>query len=168
MSDRVELEWFRQVPPWGEVGEHELGSTDISVMAAARVVPRGRDQDAFIAISMYARWTRAHPTTGKQPGFHADLSAHRILTDMQTFIDYANPSRYRILAAGDLNLVYATTGCGPWFRRERLVWDCFKVLGMEFLGAQAPNGRQPAARQPGASTDTRNVPTCSDHSVPTP
>ena len=102
LSDRVEVEWFRQVSLWSEVGEREIGVSDIGTIAAARVAPRGRPQDAFVAVSMYARWTRAHPTTGKRPGFSADLSAHRILSDMQTFIDYADPSRYRILAAGDL------------------------------------------------------------------
>ena len=94
------------VPPWSEVGEGEIGASGIGIMAAARVAPRGRPQEAFVAASMYARWTRAHPTAGKRPGLHADLSAHRILWDLQTFIDYADPSRYRILAAGDLNLVY--------------------------------------------------------------
>ena len=159
LSDRVEVECFRQVPLWSEVGEREIGVSDIGTMAAARVVPRGRPQDAFIAVSMYARWTRAHPSTGKRPGLSADLSAHRILSDMQTFIDYADPSRYRILAAGDLNLIYAATGRGPWFRRERMVWDRFEGLGLEFLGPQVPNGRQPVARQPGTPADTKNVPT---------
>ena len=159
LSDRVEVEWFRQVPPWGEVGEREIGSSGIGIMAAARVAPRGRPQEAFVAVSMYARWMRAHPSAGKRPGLHADLSAHRILSDMQTFMDYADPSRYRILAAGDLNLVYTTTGDGPWFRRERMVWDRFKTLDLEFLGPQAPNGRQPELPQPGTSADTKNVPT---------
>ncbi len=159
LSDRVEVQWFRQVPLWSDVGEEEIGVSDIGTIAAARVTPRGHQQDAFIAVSMYARWTKAHPTTGKRPGHSADLSAHRILSDMQTFIDYADPSRYRILAAGDLNLIYTATGRGPWFRRERMVWERFEALGMEFLGPQAPNGRQPAAQQPGTSADTRNVPT---------
>ena len=159
LSDRVEVEWFRQVPPRSEIGEREIGASGIGTMAAARVAPRGRPQEAFIAVSMYARWMRAHPSTKKNPGLHADLSAHRILSDMQTFMAYAHPSRYRILAAGDLNLIYAATGSGPWFRRERVVWDRFDALGMEFLGPQVPNGRQPAARQPGTPADTKNLPT---------
>ena len=159
LSDRVEVEWFRQVPPWSEIGEREIGASGIGTMAAARVTPRGRPQEAFIAVSMYARWTRAHPSTKKRPGLYADLSAHRILSDLQTFIAYANPSRYRLLAAGDLNLIYAATGNGPWFTRERTVWDRFEALGLEFLGPQAPNGHQPAARQPGTPADTKNVPT---------
>ena len=39
-----------------------------------------------------------------------------------------------------------------------MVWDRFDGLGMEFLGPQAPYGRQPPARQPGAPADTKNVP----------
>ena len=151
LSDRVEVEWFRQVPPWSEVGEREIGASGIGTMAAARVAPCGREQEAFIAVSMYARWMRAHPSAGQRPGLHADLSAHRILSDMQTFMDYADPSRYRILAAGDLNLIYAATGRGPWFRRERMVWDRFEALGLEFLGPQAPNGRQPGGASAGCA-----------------
>ena len=113
LSDRVEVEWFRQVPLWSEVGDQEIGVSDIGTIAAAKVAPRGRPEDAFIAVAMYARWTKAHPSTGKRPGLSADLSAHRILSDMQIFIDHADPSRYRILAAGDLNLIYSATGRGP-------------------------------------------------------
>ena len=159
LSDRVEVEWFRQVPPWSELEERQMGASGIGTMAAARVTPCGRPHEAFIAVSLYARWMRAHPSAGKRPGLHADLSAHRILSDLSTFIAYADPSRHRILAAGDLNLIYTTTGRGPYFRRERTVWDRFEALGLEFLGPQAPNGRQPAAPQPGTSADTKNVPT---------
>ena len=157
LSDRVEVEWFRQVPPWSELDERQMGASGIGTMAAARVMPRGRPQEAFIAVSMYARWMRAHPSAGKR--LHADLSAHRILSDLSTFIDYADPFKHRILAAGDLNLIYTPTGNGQSFRRERTVWDRFEALGLEFLGPQAPNGRQPTAPQPGTSADTKNVPT---------
>lgn len=163
LSNRVEVEWFRQVPPWSEIGERDIGyigSSGIGTMAAARVAPVGRPEQAFIAISMYARWTRAHPSVGKKRrGIYADLSAHRILSDLSTFIDHIDPRRHRILAAGDLNLVYTTTSYGGHFKRERTVWDRFDALGLEFLGPQAPNGRQPELLQPGTSADTKNVPT---------
>ncbi len=160
LSNRVEVEWFRQVPPWSDiVGEREIGSSGIGTMAAARVTPRGRPQEAFIAVSMYARWMRSHPSTAKNPMIHADLSAHRILSDLSTFINYAHPSRHRILAAGDLNLIYTTTGHGHYFERERTVWDRFEALGLEFLGPQAPCGRRTDLPQPGTNADTKNVPT---------
>ena len=159
LSDRVEIDWFRQVPPISGVGEREIGTSGIGIMTAARVTPHGRSQEAFIAVSMYARWVGGHPTASKRPGIHADISVHRILSDVQVFMDYAHPSRYRILAAGDLNLVYTPSRTDAWFPRERLVWERFRTLGLEFLGPQAPNGRQPEGQQPGTNADTKNVPT---------
>ena len=128
LSDKVEVEWFRQVSPkgwWRDSREIEVSG--IGTTAAARVVPRGQDEEAFLAVSMYARWTRAHPLyTVKKPGLHADISAHRILCDLQTFMDYLDPSHYPMLAAGDLNLCHGATEAS-WYERERVVWDRFKV-----------------------------------------
>ena len=104
LSDRVEVEWFRQVPPFSELDERDIGVSGIGTIAAARVAPRGQPQEAFVAVSMYARWMRSHPSAGKRPGLSADGSAHRILSDLMAFIDYDDPARHRILAAGDLNL----------------------------------------------------------------
>ena len=159
LSDRVEVEWFRQVPPFSELGEREIGVSGIGTLAAARITPRGRPEEAFIAISMYARWLRAHPTTRrKRPGIHADRSAHRILSDLSVFVDDVDPPRHRILAAGDLNMWYRTTDCEQgWNRTDRTVWDRFDALGFEFLGPQVPNGR--AMPQPAEPAGTKNVPT---------
>ena len=84
----------------------------------SRVVPCGQEEDAFLAVSRYARWTQAHPITGKRPGIHAGVSVHRILFDLQTFMDYLEPSRYRMLAAGELNLCYGATK-RSWYERAR-------------------------------------------------
>ena len=160
LSDRVEVEWFRQVPAVGWWrGHREIEVSGIGTIAVARVVPCGQVEEAFLAVSMYARWTRAHPmTTGKRPGRHADISAHRILSDLQTFMDYLNPSRYRMLAAGDLNLCYGATKTS-WYERERVVWDRFQALGLEFLGPQLPNGRAASSTPPKSPENTRDVPT---------
>lgn len=160
LSDKVEVKWFRQVPAIGWWRDDwEVESSGIGTLAVAHVVPCGKAEQAFLAVSMYARWTRAHPTTGKRPGIHADLSAHRILSDIQAFMNYADPSRYRILASGDLNLIYTPSRRGSWYPRERVVWDRFEALGLELLGPQAPNGRKPDEKQPGTNADTKNVPT---------
>ncbi len=160
LSDRVEVEWFRQVPAkgwWRE--DREIEVSGIGTMAVARVVPRGREEEAFLAVSMYARWTRAHPIyTTKEPGRHADISVHRILSDLQSFMEYLDPSRYPMLAAGDLNLCYGATEA-PWYARKRVVWDRFAALGLEFLGPQLPNGRAASSTPPDSPEDTRDVPT---------
>ena len=162
LSDRVEVEWFRAVPPISELGAHDIAVSGIGTIAAARVTPRGRPADeAFIAVSMYARYMKPHPSTRTSWSVGApDVSAHRILSDISAFIGHEDPSRHRILAAGDLNMIYGATGRTLALpERERAVWDRVAALGLEFLGPQAPDGWQPSAPQPDVSPDTKNVPT---------
>ena len=64
LSDQVEVEWFRQVPPISELGENDIGVSGIGTIAAARVAPRGRPEDSFVVASMYARYMKPHPSTG--------------------------------------------------------------------------------------------------------
>ena len=105
-------------------------------------------------------WSGAHPSIGSNPGSAADGSAHRILSDLQVFTNFEDPTHHRVLAAGDLNMFYGATGRSlSWPKRERTVWDRFEALGLVFLGPQAPNGRPAASPQPDVPGDTRNVPT---------
>ena len=162
LSDRVDVEWFRAVPPISYLSEHDIGISGIGTIAAARVTPRGRpEDDAFIAVSMYARYMKPHPSTRTrwQVGA-ADVSAHRILSDISAFIGHEDPSTHRILAAGDLNMIYGATGNTLALpEREKAVWDRMTALGLEFLGPQAPDGWQPSGPQPDVPPDTKNVPT---------
>ena len=162
LSDRVEVEWFRAVPPISHLGEHDIAVSGIGTIAAARVTPRGRpEDDGFIAVSMYARYIKPHPSTRTSWSVGApDVSAHRILSDISAFIGHEDPSTHRILAAGDLNMIYGATGRTLALpERERAFWDRVAALGLEFLGPQAPNGWQPSGPQPDVPPDTKNVPT---------
>ena len=162
LSDRVDVEWFRAVPPISQLREQDIGISGIGSIAAARVTPRGCPGDkAFIAVSMYARWMKPHPSTRTPWRVGAsDVSAHRILSDLATFIGHEDPSKHRILAAGDLNMIYGATGHSLSLpSREKTVWDRMAALGLEFLGPQVPDGWQPSASQPDAPPDTKNVPT---------
>ena len=162
LSDRIEVEWLRQTPPTSELEERDIGVSGIGTMAAARVWPRGRREDEFLAVSIYARWIKFHPLTGYQRSVGAsDVSAHRILSDLSTFIyDDAAFSLHRIVAAGDLNMFYGATGRKLSMpERERTVWDRFAALGLEVVGPQAPNGRPASSPQPDVPADTGNVPT---------
>ena len=162
LSERVDVEWFTAVPPISELGEQDIGLSSIGSIAAAKVTPRGGSEDqAFIAVSMYARWMKPHPWTRTSWRVGAsDVSAHRILSDLSAFIGHEDPSRHRILAAGDLNMIHGATGHTLSLpTREKTVWERIAALGLEFLGPQAPEGWQPSARQPDAPPDTKNVPT---------
>lgn len=159
LTDRVEVEGFHPVSPGSALGEHDIRVSGIGTLAAARVTPRDRPEEAFVVASMYARWVRPRLAT-RSRWIVSDVSAHRILSDLSVFIGHNDPSRHRILAAGDLNMFYGATG--RWLslpERERTVWDRFKALGLEFLGPQAPNGRQALMAPPDVPPDTRNVPT---------
>ena len=160
LSDKVEIEWFRQVPPYSEVGSNEIGVSGIGTIAAARVMPRGRPEAAFVAVSMYARWMKPHSSTRSSWRDGAsDVSAHRILSDLSAFVGHRDPKEHRILAAGDLNMFYGATGHSLSLpERELTVWKRFEALGLEFLGPQAPKGRS-AAEQPEVPCDSLNVPT---------
>jgi len=158
LSDNVKIEWFKPVnAAQMSIESNEIAVSDSNTIAAARVTPIDGGEP-FIVFSMYARWIKPVVKSSWSAGY-ADASAHRIISDLSAFIGYLNPASHRILAAGDLNLIYTPSRKGAWFPRERLVWDRFKTLGLEFLGPQAPNGRQPEGQQPGTSADTKNVPT---------
>jgi len=161
LSERVEVERFRQIPPISELGENDIGVSGIGTLAVARIMPKGQSEDAFIAASLYARDMKPHPSTNTpwQVGA-SDVSVHRILSDLSTFIGHEDASRHRILAAGDLNMIYGATGGALSLpERERATWSRIAALGLEFLGPQLPNGRPAATAQPDVPADTRNVPT---------
>jgi len=161
LSERVRVERFRQAPPTIYHGEHDIGVSGIGTIAAARVVPRDNEEESFVAVSMYACWIKPHPSTGSPWRVGAsDVSAHRILSDLSAFIGHVDPSKHRILAAGDLNMFYGATGHDLSLpERERTAWARFDALGLEFLGPQSPDGRQSATPQPDVPADTKNVPT---------
>ncbi len=161
LSGRVRVERFREVPPISYLGEGDVGVSGIGTIAAARVVPHEDEAEAFVAVSMYARWMKPHPSTGSPFRVGAsDVSAHRIISDLSAFIGHVDPSKHRILAAGDLNMFYGATGHELSLpERERTVWARMEALGLEFLGPQAPDGRLSATPQPDVPADTKNVPT---------
>ncbi len=162
LSDRVEVEWFKQVSPISEPREDEIAVSGIGTIAAARVIPQDSDTPPFIAVSMYARWIKPHSyaNSGWSVGYQ-DGSAHRIISDLSAFIGSTNPRTHRILAAGDLNMIYGATDDNPLALpdRDRTVTDRMTALGMKFLGPRYPEGRRACPTPQGLPPDTLNVPT---------
>ena len=158
LSDRVELEWFKQISPIGQPAMDEIAVSGIGTIAAARVVPQ--DGEPFIVVSMYARWLGWHPTVKSRWSVGtADGSAHRIISDIQGFIGDYDPSTHRIVAAGDLNMVY-NSGNPAWNgSRDHSVWTRMDVVGFEFMGPFHPNGRKAGKPHEWLAPDSLNVPT---------
>ena len=159
LSDRITVTPYRQVPPISELEEDAIGVSGVGTIAAAKVIPRDSENEAFIAISMYARWLGVHPST-RSSWICSDASAHRILLDLSVFVGHRDPGRHRILAAGDLNMIFGATGRQLSLpERESTVWDRVRALGLEFLGPQAPHGRSSESPPADVPPDTKNVPT---------
>ena len=139
LSDRVDIEWFKQVGPIGWPEQDEIAVSGIGTITAARITPRDGSTEPFIAISMYGRWIGSHPSVKTSWSFgYADASVHRIISDLSTFIGHENPQTHRILAAGDLNILhgYGDGGRPPyWDARYRSVFERMAAIGMEFVGA---------------------------------
>ena len=159
LSNRITVEPYRQVPPINDLGADAIGVSGIGTIAAAKVIPRDSEEEGFIAVSMYAGWLKPHPSTKSSWTCYSDASAHRIISDLSAFIGHRDPAKHRILAAGDLNMFYgATRRKLSMPDRERTVWDRMQVLGLQFLGPQAPHGR--SGKSPiDVPSDTKNVPT---------
>ncbi len=158
LSDRVEVDWFKQISPISEPAIDEIAVSGIGTIAAARIIPQ--DGEPFIAVSMYARWLRWHPTVkSKWSVGTADGSAHRIISDISGLIGDYDPSTHRIIAAGDLNMIY-NPGDPIWEgSRDHSVWTRMGTVGFEFVGPFYPNGRK-AANPPGwLAPNSLNVPT---------
>ena len=160
LSDRVDVEWFKQVGPAGWAEQGEIDVSEVGTIAAARVTPRDGSIEPFIAISMYGRWMKSHPSVKPAWSFgYSDASVHRIISDIAAFIGHENPRTHRILASGDLNIAhgYGDSGAPYWEARYRSVFERLAAIGLEFIGPQAPNGRQAEIRATGEPEDSRNV-----------
>lgn len=165
LSDRVKVEWFRQIGPNSDPREKEISVSRTGNLAVAKITSVDGSIIPFLAVSMYAEWMEPQPDTktmwqkGSQSWMASDVSAHRILSDMSAFINHRKPFKHRVLAAGDLNMFHGAIGNDLSVPdREDTVWKRFDALGLEFLGPQYPNGRQ-ATTSPDVPENTQNVAT---------
>ncbi|MDE2687009.1 MAG: hypothetical protein OXI16_05850 [Chloroflexota bacterium] len=143
LSNRVEVEWFKQISPISGVANDEIAVSGIGTIAAACVTPKvPQDGEPFIVVSMYARWLRWHPTV-KSPWS----------------VGTSDGSAHRILAAGDLNMIY-NPGDPEWIRsRDNSVWTRMNAMGLEFMGPCYPNGRKAFNQRDWLAPNSLNVPT---------
>ena len=158
LSDRVEVEWFKQVSPISMPEKDEIAVSGIGTIAVARITPH--QGQSFIVVSMWARWMLPHTSTDSKWRIGMpDVSAHRILSDVSGFIGDYDSSTHRIVAAGDLNIVYNEGGQDWDGSRDQSVWSRMNALGLEYLGPSYPNGRRASRNREWLAQDSLNVPT---------
>lgn len=135
----------------------DLAVSRIGTLAAAEV-RHPQVSDSVTIVSMYSSWEEPHRST-ESGWIYADASAHRLVSDLSTFI--GQQRGHRVVAAGDLNILYGhgEDGSSYWAARYRSVFDRMAALGLPLVGPQFPNGRQAQPWPPELPNDSRNVPT---------
>ena len=158
LSDRVKVEWFRQVgPTWIDPERpQDVAVSGIGTIEIAKVIPTA-GPEPFIAASMYARWLGPHPTAVGD-WIYSDASAHNIISDLTAFIGYYDrPDKHRILAAGDLNIGFWSSD--QFDHRAQTVMDRFHALGLDYRGPQHPDGRRADPIPEHLNEESLDVPT---------
>lgn len=156
MNPEVELRRFA-VGTLGDESDTQFKVSYPGTLAAADVTDP-TSGETFTVVSMYAPWERPHATTSSQ-WIYADAAAHRLVSDLASFI--GQQERHRIIAAGDLNILYGygEHGNAYWAARYQTVFDRLSAMGLTFVGPQAPNGGQAAPWPDELPETSLNVPT---------
>ena len=156
LSDRIKVDWIES-KPIAEAGSGEFAVSIPGTVAAARITPLPAGEP-FIAVSMYSQWRRPHASTGSS-WIVSDASAHRVVSDLSGFI--GSQANHRIIAAGDLNILYGhgENGSRYWAARYLSVFTRMEAMGVPFIGPQTPGGRQADPWPDELPRDSKNVPT---------
>ncbi|HEX8816342.1 MAG TPA: endonuclease/exonuclease/phosphatase family protein [Terriglobales bacterium] len=158
LSNRVGVEWLepKSVPEAHPSEGGKFGVSRPGTLAAAIVTPVGGEP--FVVASMYAMWEHPHPSTGNTE-IYADGSVHRLISDLSGLIGAKR--RHRIIAAGDLNILYGygENGSAYWAARYDTIFARMRALGLSFVGPQAPCGRLAEPWPKELPLGSKNVPT---------
>lgn len=163
LSTRVAVQWL-EPKPLGAANPDELGVSRPGTLAAAILtLPSG---ETLVVVSMYALWARPHHSTGSG-WIYADASAHRLVSDISALV--GQQAGHRIIAAGDLNILYGygEHGSAYWASRYATVFSRMSALGLPFVGPQAPAGQRADPWPDELPLTSNNVPTYhTNHQAP--
>ena len=153
LSDRVTVEWVN-TKPVGEAGPGDLAVSSPGTLTAARVIPPSGEP--FMAVSLYAELEKPFGDTGSL--IYSDASSHRLVSDLAAFV--ARQRGHRIVAAGDLNLMYGYSADGSpyWAARYRTVFDRLDAMGLSLVGPQFPEGRRGPSLAGGVAREEQECP----------
>lgn len=158
LSKRVEVKWIEtECIEHADTSQNYLPVSLLGTISAAEM--RLENDDPIVVISMYASWKKPLASTGNGRRIYADASAHRLISDISAFIGYQ--SKHRIIAAGDLNILYGygEHGSDYWADRYKTIFTRMEALGLTFVGPQHPHGRQATPWPSELPADSLNVPT---------
>lgn len=152
LSDRVRMTPVAS-SPLPNVETKHLSVSQPGTLSAADIEIDG--EAPITVISLYSAWESAR----EGDWIFADASAHRLISDLSFFISAQRG--HRIIAAGDLNILYqhSENGSPYWKERYTTVFSRMAALGIPFIGPQHPAGVQADPWPSELPKDSKNVPT---------
>ncbi len=143
--------------PLADALDGEFGVSRLGTLAAAHVATAS-EPDPITLVSMYGLWEKPHRLTGSA-WIYADASVHRSISDISVLV--GQEKGHRIIAAGDLNILYdyGEHGNAYWHARYQSIFERFKSIGLDFVGPQSPNGRSAEPWPSELPVGSLNVPT---------
>lgn len=160
LNSNLEVQWY-EAKSITEAAPRELAVSRLGTLGAAEVLDPVTGEK-LVLISMYSCWERPHNSTGSE-WIYADASAHRLISDLSVFI--GQQRGHRIIAAGDLNILYGYGEYGSpyWAQRYRSVFDRMAALGWSLLALKHPMAIRPIHGQKSCRETARTYP----HSIQT-
>ena len=156
-SDKLDFKPIQTQPLDGRDSE-ALWVSRPGTLDAAIVTIKEKGEEITV-VSFYSTWANPIKQTGSS-WIYADASVHRLISDLSGLI--GNQNKHKIIAAGDLNILYdhGEYGSEYWRDRYKTVFDRMDALGLRFVGPQAPDGGRQAKPWPEElPEDSLNVPT---------
>lgn len=157
LSPRVRLHHIPTTP----LASPKPGCLPVSLpgsLAAAEVTIESTGEIVTV-VSMYGAWEE--PLVAAQGKWiYADAAVHRLISDLSVLIGHQRG--HKIIAAGDLNVLYGygERGSAYWRDRYSSVFYRFDAIGLAFVGPQAPEGGLQASPWPTElPIGSHNVPT---------
>lgn len=157
LSDEVKVVG-RSTKSMGYSSPDDFLVSRFGTLTVAEVILK-QSSETFTLISMYSVWEKPDISTS-QNWIIADASVHRLISDISALI--GKQRGHKIIAAGDLNIVYGYGELGSTYWKERYdsVFSRMKALGVSFAGPQYPDGGVQANPWPKElPRDSLNVPT---------
>jgi exonuclease III len=142
------------------VGDLDVAGVPVSRPGTLTVADVHADGQTTTLCSVYGGWDR--PADGRTL-IYADAAAHRLLSDLASLV--TGRRGHRLIVAGDLNVLhgYGDHGDPYWAARYATVFDRAQAMGLQFVGPQAPHGRQADPRPNELPEDSLDVPTYHTH-----
>lgn len=157
INPEIGFEWI-DTKPLTDACPGEFGVSRPGTIAAAKIFPK--DADPIIVTSIYAPWELPHSSTNSSWKVgNADASAHRIVSDLSSFI--GSVRGHRIIATGDINSLkyYGENGSDYWSQRHSSIFHRMEAIGMPHAGPLVPHGRQASPWPDELPQDSDCVPT---------